>query len=212
MTEITPPISFGTSDVDPAHWTSCGRARPGLDVRVVDDFDRPLPPGQVGTLVVRSDEPWLITPGYVNMPEETVKAWRNGWFHTNDAFSHDEDGYFYFQPDVKRKDMIRRRGENISAFEVEVAVRQHPDVSDCKAMAVASEWGEDEVKVVVQPKPGETIDPRQLLEFLDPFMPKFALPRFVEIASDLSAWQTGSEGAVRAHSAGAGIWDREQSG
>jgi carnitine-CoA ligase len=211
MTEITPPIAFGASEVDPARWRSCGRVRPGLEVRVVDEVDRPLPPGQLGTLVVRSDDPWLITPGYVNMPEETVDAWRNGWFHTNDGFTYDEDGYFYFQPDVKRKDMIRRRGENISAFEVEVAVRQHPDVAACKAMAVASEWGEDEVKIVVVPKPGRTIDPGRLLGFLDPFMPAFALPRFVEVASALSVPQSSPEGAVRARSGGAGVWDREQS-
>jgi crotonobetaine/carnitine-CoA ligase len=210
MTEITPPISFASEEVDAGHWKSCGRVRPGLDVRVVDDFDRPLPPGEVGALVVRSHEPWLITPGYVNMPEETAKAWQNGWFHTNDAFTYDEDGYFYFQPGVKKKDMIRRRGENISAFEVEVAVRQHPDVADCKAMAVASEWGEDEVKVVVVAKPGRTIEPRQLIDFLDPFMPRFALPRFVELASSLSGHATGSGATLRAHSRAARVWDREQ--
>src|SRR5262249_45983146 len=142
MTEITPPIMYGTADVDAARWKSCGRARPGVELRVVDDFDRAVGPGEIGTLVVRTDEPWLVTPGYVNMPEDSARALRNGWFHTDDAFVYDEDGYFYFQPGVKLKNMIRRRGENISALEVELAVKQHPDVADCRAVAVASEWGE----------------------------------------------------------------------
>lgn len=208
MTEFAPPINFGTPDIDRNHWRSCGRARDGFELRVVNDDDYPVAPGVVGSLVLRTDRPWLITPGYVGMAEETAKAWRNGWFHTNDAFTYDEDGYFYFQPDIKKKDMIRRRGENISAFEVEVAVRQYPDVEACKAVAVTSEWGEDEVKVVVVPKDGRSIDPPVLIEFLEPLMPAFAIPRYVQFARALSGAHGPGTSLTREQGPGAGTWDR----
>ena len=83
----------------------------------MDEWDQPVATGAVGELIVRTSAPWTVNAGYLNNPEATAAAWRNGWFHTGDAFSRDEDGNFYFRDRIK--DCIRRRGENISSFEVE---------------------------------------------------------------------------------------------
>jgi crotonobetaine/carnitine-CoA ligase len=105
MTETGPPLLSGWGL---ANGRSCGRRRPGYEVRIVDDQDEPLAAGQVGELVVRTAEPWLLCAGYWRMPEKTAEAWRNGWFHTGDAFTEDEDGDFSFVDRIK--DAIRRRG------------------------------------------------------------------------------------------------------
>ena len=184
MTEIGVPL--GTDGFDLANTTSCGRVRPGppgYQVRIVDEHDREVPVGRVGELVVRADEPWVITPGYWHQPERTAEAWRNGWFHTGDGFRVDEDGNYYFVDRIK--DAIRRRGENISSFEVEASVNQHPSVQECAAVAVPSELGEDEIKVLVVAVADAVIDPAELIEFLEPRMPRFMLPRYVEIIDAL---------------------------
>jgi crotonobetaine/carnitine-CoA ligase len=184
MTEIGVPLA--TDGFDLANATTCGRVRPGYpgyQVRVVDEFDEEVPTGTVGELVVRADEPWVITPGYWRRPERTADAWRNGWFHTGDGFRCDEHGNFYFVD--RMKDAIRRRGENISSFEVEASVNQHPAVQECAAVAVPSELGEDEIKVLVVAAAGQEVDPAELLEFLEPRMPRFMLPRYVEVVAAL---------------------------
>ena len=112
---------------------------------------RPRPRAQqVGELIVRTAEPWTMNAGYFNMPAETAAAWRNGWFHTGDAFTYDDDGNYYFVDRIK--DAIRRRGENISSFEVEAYVARHPGVQEVAAVAVPAEHTEDEVKVVIVPQ------------------------------------------------------------
>ena len=105
------------------------------------------PTGEVGELVVRSAEPWALNVGYYKMPEQTAAAWRNGWFHTGDAFRRDDDGWYYFVD--RLRDAIRRRGENISSFEVETLVAEHPDVRECAAIGVPAPLGEDDVMVAV---------------------------------------------------------------
>ena len=122
---------------------AAGRPRAGVEVRVVDENDCELPPGEMGELVVRTDCPWALSHGYAANPEATAKAWRNGWFHTGDGFKYDAEGNFYFCDRIK--DAIRRRGENISSFEVESEVAEHPDVQEAAVVAVKSEVAEDEV-------------------------------------------------------------------
>ena len=112
MTEISSPI---VSEANPKKIGTCGRVRDGVDVRLVDRNDCEVPIGEIGEMLVRTDRPWAMNSGYNANPEATAEAWRNGWFHTGDAFRRDEDGYFYFVDRVK--DAIRRRGENISSFE-----------------------------------------------------------------------------------------------
>ena len=154
---------------DHGPWDNCGRARldyPWTEVRVVNDMDEPVGPGVVGELVVRSAEPWSLNVGYYKMPEQTAEAWRNGWFHTGDAFRYDEDGWYYFAD--RMSDTIRRRGENISSYEVEAMVSEHPDVIECAAIGVRTAHGDDECLVHVLVSDPATFDPAELIGFLLP--------------------------------------------
>ena len=127
-----------------------------------------------GSLLIVRGEPWELNAGYWNMPDKTSEAWRNGWFHTGDAFTCDEDGNYYFVD--RAKDYIRRRGENISSFEVESIVNEYPAIAESGAAAVPAEQGEDEVKIAVVLKPGATFDPAALIDFLVSRMPRFCHP------------------------------------
>lgn len=210
MTEISVPLhSEGWTLAD---LESCGKVRPGYEVRVVDQDDEDVGPGQVGELLVRSHEPWTLMAGYLDMPEATTAAWRNLWLHTGDAFRYDEDGNYYFLDRIS--DTIRRRGENISSAEVEVVVNEHPGVLESAAIAVPSEWGEDEVKIVVVPGPGETVEPAELTAFLAPRLPRFMVPRYVEVVASLPKTPTEKVRKVelRAQGITPTTWDRETTG
>ncbi|HET7654669.1 MAG TPA: AMP-binding protein [Acidimicrobiales bacterium] len=210
MTEIGAPLTSGWEL--PNHRT-CGRLKTGwphYEAKIVDEHDCDVPPGTVGELVVRSADPWVLTRGYHGMPEATATAWRNGWFHTGDGFTVDEDGWFYFVD--RMKDAIRRRGENISSFEVEALVNEHPAVQESAAVGVPSELGEDEIKVAVVVKAGEALDPAGLIEFLEPRMPRFMVPRYVEIVDALpktDATMRTRKVELRDRSVTASTWDRE---
>ena len=209
MTEISSPI---VSEANPKKIGTCGRVRDGVDVRLVDRNDCEVPIGEIGEMLVRTDRPWAMNSGYNANPEATAEAWRNGWFHTGDAFRRDEDGYFYFVDRVK--DAIRRRGENISSFEVEADVCSHPAVREAAAVAVPSEFSEDEVMVIVAPVPGQKLEPRQLAEFLIDTMPYFMVPRYIRILDELP--KTPSAKVMKADLRKEGVtpdtWDREAAG
>ncbi len=197
-------------------WRSCGKARtgrPGYEIRVVDEHDEPVPVGAVGELVVRCDEPWCMNVGYYGMPEKTAESWRNGWFHTGDGFKMDDKGNFYFVD--RLKDAIRRRGENISSFEVEGFVNEHPDVAETAAIGVPSELGEDEVKVCVVRKPETVLTEEELVQFLMPKMPRFMVPRYIEFVAELPKTEaTARTQKVKLRDAAINdnTWDREKAG
>lgn len=155
-----------------------------FDIRLVDpETDREVPVGDVGELVVRPVHPWTCSNGYYNMPEKTVEAWRNLWFHTGDALRRDEQGWYYFID--RYKDALRRRGENISSYEVEQAILGHPAVVEAAVLGVPAdqEAGEDEVMaVVVATAP---IDPVELLGWCEGKIPAFAIPRYLRIVDAL---------------------------
>ncbi len=209
MTEISSPI---VSEANPVRRGTCGRPRPHVEVRLVDADDCEVPIGAIGELLVRTDRPWAMNSGYNRNPEATARAWANGWFHTGDAFRRDADGYFYFVDRVK--DAIRRRGENISSFEVEVEVCVHPDVREAAAIAVPSEFSEDEVMVVVAPVPGRTIDHEGLAGFLIEKMPYFMVPRYIRIMDELPKTPSAKvlKGDLRKEGITADTWDREKAG
>ena len=202
-----------TTGWDHGPWQNCGRRRedyPWPEVRIVDEHDEPVPTGEVGELVVRSAEPWALNVGYYKMPEQTAAAWRNGWFHTGDAFRCDDDGWYYFVD--RLRDTIRRRGENISSFEVENLVAEHPDVSECAAIGVPAALGDDEVMVALIVRDRATFDPDALLAFLAPRMPKFMLPRYVEVVDDLPRTEASMrvrKHELRARGVTADTWDRD---
>lgn len=207
MTELGVVTGTMLSPTDPA---SCGAPFPEYELRVVDELDREVPVGELGELIVRPTQPWVISTGYFGMPDATVDAWRNLWFHTGDGFRRDEAGNYYFVDRIK--DSIRRRGENISSMEVEMFVLRHPDVLECAAIPAPSEWSEDEVKVCVVAKDRRSIEPAELLEFLvGESMPRFMLPRYVEVLDQLPRTQTGKilKHALRTDHENTNGWDRE---
>jgi len=188
QTEIGCPLTSGWEH-GPA--SSCGKRRdsyPWPEVRVVDQYDRPLGPDQPGELVVRARAPWGFNLGYYNMDAETVAAWRNGWFHTGDVFTYDIDGNYYFVD--RLKDTIRRRGENISSFEVEQYVLAYPSVRECAAVGVRSPLGDEEILVVVIPEPGASFDPAGLMDFLAANTAPFMIPRYVDVVADIPRSET----------------------
>ncbi|OJY35707.1 MAG: ATP-dependent acyl-CoA ligase [Rhizobiales bacterium 65-9] len=209
MTEISSPLRAGPN---PAPLGTCGRPRPGVDVRLVDANDCEVAPGEVGELIVRTDRPWGMNHGYLANVEATARAWRNGWFHTGDAFRTDADGNYFFVD--RMKDAIRRRGENISSFEVETEVCAHPSVREAAAVAVPSEHGEDEVLVVVALQPHAALDPVELIEFLRPRMPHYMVPRFIRFAEDLpkTPTQKVQKHLLRAKGVTGSDFDREKAG
>jgi carnitine-CoA ligase len=209
MTEISCPI---LSERNPDVAKTCGRVRAGFEARVVDDHDVEVPHGTVGELMVRADEPWTMNHGYNANPEATARAWRNGWFHTGDAFRRDEAGNFFFVD--RMKDAIRRRGENISSFEVEVEIGAHPKVRETAVVGVPSEFGEDEVMAVVAPVPGAEIDPVEIISFLTPRMPHFMVPRYIRFIADLPKTPTQKieKHLLRQEGITEDTWDRERAG
>ncbi|WP_445548168.1 AMP-binding protein [Frankia sp. CiP1_Cm_nod1] len=186
QTEISSPLLvLPGAEIVPG---SVGRPRPGVELRIVDEHDLPVAIGEIGELVVRTDRPWEMNVGYFRRPEATVAAWRNGWFHTGDAFRCDQEGnYFYVD---RMRDTLRRRGENISSFQVEAEVMAHPDVLEVACVGVPAEFGEHEVKVFVVPVEGRVVDPADLIGFLVPRLPRFMIPRFVEVVAELPKTQT----------------------
>ncbi len=177
----------------------------------MNEHDEPLPIGTVGEFIVRAADPWVINAGYWKMPEKTAEAWRNGWFHTGDAFREDEDGNFYFVD--RMKDAIRRRGENISSFEVEAGVNSHPAVQESAVIGVPSELGEEDVKAIVVLLPDQSLEPRDLIEFLIPRMPRFMIPRYIEIVEALpktDATFRTQKVKLRENALNEQTWDREK--
>jgi crotonobetaine/carnitine-CoA ligase len=163
-----------------------------FDIRLVDpETDREVEVGEVGELVVRTKLPWTMCAGYYNMPEKTVEAWRNLWFHTGDGLKRDADGWYYFVD--RLKDAIRRRGENISSYEVEQAVLGHPHVVECAVVAApaASEAGEDEVAVFAVVADGATTSVADVRSWCDRQLPLFARPEYVEIVDELPLTPSG---------------------
>jgi len=209
MTEISTPTH---SEANPVVRGTCGKVRAGVDVRLVDENDCEVPIGQVGEMIIRTDRPWAMNSGYYRNPKATAEAWRNGWFHTGDAFRTDAQGYFYFVD--RKKDAIRRRGENISSFEVEAEVTAHPAVREAAAIGVPNEISEEDVLVVVAPVEGGTIDPAALLEFLRPRMAHFMLPRYVRVLPELPKTPTSKvlKHELRSEGVTADTWDREKAG
>lgn len=183
-----------------------GEPIPEIEVQLVDDHDRPVEQGTTGELVFRPRQPYEAMQGYWGNPEATVEAWRNLWFHTGDLACQHPDGIEYVG---RKKDSIRRRGENISAWEVEEVLAAHPHVRDVAAIGVASEVGEEDVAVLVVPASGQVIDPAELVAFAARDLPRFAVPRYVEVVDSLP--KTPSErvekSKVRERGITAAAWD-----
>lgn len=183
LTETSAPIISPYGEDRPAGAAGLA-ADEWFDVRLVDpETDEEVPVGEIGELVVRPRVPWIVSMGYFNMPDKTAEAWRNLWFHTGDALRQDEEGWFYF---VDRfKDALRRRGENISSYEVETALLSHPSVVEAAVIAVPAEAeaGEDEVMAYLITR--EPTTPESVWEWCERRIPAFAIPRYLRFVDEL---------------------------
>ena len=189
-----------------------GRVLEGFEARVVDEDDGEVADGETGELVLRHHEPYAFAAGYLGDAEATVRAWRNLWFHTGDRVVRDPDGWFRFVD--RAKDAIRRRGENISSWEVEQALLTHPDVEAAAVVGVPSDLGEEEVLAFVVPRNAAELEPLQLLRHLEGRIAYFAVPRYVELVGELPLTENGKvrKAALRERGVRAGTWDRESVG
>ena len=187
-----------------------GRAVTGVDFRVVDDDDRPVSDGTIGELVFRHPSGRLTH--YHNNPAATAEAYRGGWFHSGDLARRDTDGFFSFAG--RKKASIRRRGENISAWEIENVVNQIDGVLECAAHPVSSELGEDEVKVAVVLRPGAALHPSELIARCEGEMASYAVPRYVEYRSELpkTATHRVRYAALNDEGITQETWDRDEQG
>ncbi len=192
---------------------SCGQAITGWDVRMVDDDNNEVKPGSLGEFVARAQDSYVGTTGYYNMPEASAELIQDdGWMHTGDLGRMDEDGYFFFVD--RKKQAIRRRGENISSFEVESVISSNPAVLESCVVGVPSDVGEEEVKAVVVLKPNETLTEEEIVRWCEPRMAYFAIPRYIAIRDSLP--KTPSERVEKFKIKTEGItpdcWDREAAG
>lgn len=162
---------------------SCGRRNPDYEILLVDDDGVEVGPNTPGELLVRPNRSNAMMLEYYGMPEKTVEAWRDLWFHTGDYLQRDEDGFYYFVD--RKKDALRRRGENISSFEVERIIGGHEAVFECAAVAAQSELGEDEVMVCITLQPGASLEPMELVAFCEERMAHFMAPRYIRILDKL---------------------------
>ncbi|WP_347556474.1 ATP-dependent acyl-CoA ligase [Robbsia sp. KACC 23696] len=189
-----------------------GRLSDAFEAQIVDAFDEPIPDGQAGELVLRAKRPFAFASGYFGMPEKTVEAWRNLWFHTGDRVVREADGYFRFVD--RQKDAIRRRGENISSFEVEQVLSRHPSVELAAVFAVQSELAEDEVMAAIVLRADASLAPLDLIRYCEPRLPYFAVPRFLEFVQTLPKTENGKVQKYKLRERGVteASWDLETSG
>jgi crotonobetaine/carnitine-CoA ligase len=189
-----------------------GYVMPGYEAKIVDENDDEVPDGTAGELVMRADEPYAFATGYWRMPDKTVESWRNLWFHSGDRAVREPDGCFRFLD--RMKDAIRRRGENISAWEVEQVLDSHPDIASSAAIPVPSELGEDEVMAVIVPRVGATVVFEDVIRFCEPRLAYFAIPRFLEIVAELPLTPNGKvqKYVLREKGVTADTWDRDAAG
>jgi crotonobetaine/carnitine-CoA ligase len=213
--------AFGQTEISLPFMTPRGVSRPPgssgvlvdqwFDARLVNsETDEDVAEGEVGELLIRHRSPDIICSGYLGMPDKTVETWRNLWFHTGDAMRRDSDGWYYFVDRVK--DALRRRGENISSFEVETVVRSHPSVAECAVIGVKAdeEGGEDEVKACIVLNDGQPATPEEIVRWCDDRMPPSMIPRFIEFMAILP--QTPSQKIRKKELRDQGVtvntWDR----
>jgi carnitine-CoA ligase len=189
-----------------------GRVFDGFAARVVDAEDNEVPDGTAGELALRADAPFAFGTGYFGAPEKTVEAWRNLWFHTGDRVIREPDGYFKFVD--RLKDAIRRRGENISSFEVEQVLLSHAEIATAAVFPVRSELAEDEVMAAIVRTQGSALDEVAVIRFCETRMPYFAVPRFLEFVDALPATENGKIQKYKLRERGVSdrTWDRDAAG
>ncbi|MCK4784071.1 MAG: AMP-binding protein, partial [Desulfobacteraceae bacterium] len=209
MSEMGLPFMSPYTDSKPG---TCGKPRPDYEVKLVNDNGLEVIPGTVGELLIRPLKPYSILLEYYKMPEKTVETWSDLWFHTGDYMREDNEGFFHFVD--RKKDALRRRGENISSYEVEAVVNAHPAVLESAAVPVKSELGEDEVMVCLTLKPGSKLTPEELVKHCEEGMAYFMVPRYLRFMESLPKTPTERIQKYKLREEGITLdtWDREKAG
>ncbi|ARK29959.1 ATP-dependent acyl-CoA ligase [Halalkalibacter krulwichiae] len=215
ITEVYGSTELGTVAANPAKQFrkgACGKILPIYEVEIHDENNQPCPVGKSGEIVVRPKKPGIMFTDYYGNAEATIKAWQDLWFHTGDTGRLDEDGYLYFID--RKKDVVRRRGENISSYEVERVINDHPQVLEAAIIGVPSELSEEEVLAAVIVKEGEKLSPENLLNFCQSRMAHFAIPRYIRFVKSLprTPSQRVEKYKLRTEGITDDTWDREQIG
>ena len=180
MTELSVPLWGGPN---PTARGTCGTPRQGVELKLVDARGNEVAPGEIGELLVHSDDPWSISHGYLNNPQASTEALRDGWFYTGDLFTRDKnDNYFFVD---RAKDAIRRRGENISSFEVEEELLSHVAIKEAAVVGVAGDGGEEEILAILVSKDNCPVDIPALTEFLSKRLAHFMVPRYFRFTEEL---------------------------
>ena len=209
-TEMNCPTRSG---FELANSKTCGRvASDRYEVIIVDEMDREVADGVPGEALVRPKAPWIMTNGYWNHPEWTAQAWRNLWLHTGDMLKRDSEGNLYFVD--RTKDAIRRRGENISSMEVEFEINSHPAVFECAVIPVSSEETEQEVMAIIVTRPDHSVDPEDLIRYLEPRMAYYMIPRYINVIDAMPKTPTGKiqKFILRDRGVTGTTWDRITAG
>ena len=209
MSEIGLPLLNTLKECKPG---TCGKPVYGCQVKLVDDYGREVSPGTPGELLIRNSKPFTMLLEYYKMPEKTVEAWKDLWFNTGDYLIMDDEGYFNFVD--RKKDALRRRGENISSQEVEKVFNSHALVLESAAVGVKSDMSEDEVMICISLKPGKKVTPEALLDYAQERMAYFMVPRYVRIMESLPKTPTEKIQKVTLREQGLtrDTWDREAAG
>ena len=210
---------YGSTETNLVIGASPGEQRPGYLGRVIDGFEaavtgddgEPVPDGIPGEQMVRSERPLAFASGYLGLRERTVAAWRDGWFRTGDRVVREPTGWFRFVDRIK--DVIRRRGENISSAQVEEVLCAYPDIAAAAVFAVPAEFAEDEVMAAVVARPGRMIDLGGLVAHCERQLPYFAVPRYLDVMDALPVTETGkvAKTALRDRGITSATWDRTES-
>ena len=206
-TETNLVMSTVSGDYAPG---TMGRVVSGFEVRIVDANDCDVPTGIPGELVVRHSEPFSVATGYFGNLEATTAAWRNLWFHTGDRALRDERGIYHFVD--RKKDAIRRRGENISSWEVEQALLSHPNISNTAVVGVPADVGEEDVMAFIVPHAGNIPEPDAVIRFLEQRIARFAVPRYLEFVDELPLTENGKikKYVLKERGVSSTTWDRDQ--
>jgi carnitine-CoA ligase len=210
MTEISPLFKAEVDTTDLPDGSS-GRASEELDVRIIDESGEECPPGVPGEIIVRPLKPDIMFQGYWRRPDATVQSMRDFWFFTGDMGKLDENGFFHFVD--RKKDYLRRGGENISSFEVEATFLSHANIAEAAIHAVKSELAEDEVKLTAVLKPNTVITEEELCRWSLNRLPHFAVPRFIEFRFHLPKTPTArvQKFVLRDEGITPSTWDRKKS-
>lgn len=189
---------------------SCGLPLSLYDIKIVDDAGDEVPTGEVGEIVARATQPELGFIGYFRDATTTAETQRDGWLLTGDLARRDENGFFFYAG--RKKEMLRRRGINISAWEVEQVISKHPSIAECALIGVPSELGEDDLKIVLRLVDGASLDEMELMSFCEARMPYYQVPRYVEKIGEFPKTPTQRIRKKELSRSVTGVWDREAVG